>query len=250
MKNDFKINIIIIEDHISTQEYIASIISTNFDAITIKGYAETIESAITLIKTETPELILLDIELKDGLSFKIFEKLDDLNFEVIFITAYDNFMQKAIEHYAFSFIVKPFDHQKLITPLKRFIDLKQRAFTDFKFKQLSNFLNTEDAVFLIQIGNEHVSIKVNDIIKCCAEKNYTEFYLTENRTYLASHSLKYYEALLTEKGFFKAHRSVLINIKAIKSIYKRETIVLKTNEKIRISLRNKTKLSELISVLS
>jgi len=250
MTNDFKINIIIIEDNIQTQEYITSIISSNFNNITIKGYADNTATAIKLIKTETPELILMDIELKDGQSFKIFDALDALNFEVIFITVHDNFIQKAIEHYAFSFIIKPFDSLKLVTPLERFINLKKRAFTDFKYKQLSNFLNTEDAVFLLQTGNEHVSIRVNDIIKCCAEKNYTQFYLTKNRRYLASHSLKYYEALLTEKGFFKAHRSVLINIKAIKSIYKREAIVLNTNEKVHVSLRNRTKLSDLISTLS
>ncbi|WP_025742508.1 LytR/AlgR family response regulator transcription factor [Aquimarina pacifica] len=245
-----KIKAIIIEDDSQAQEYLFSILNENFNNIEIKGYADSIEKSVMLINKEKPELVFMDIELKDGLSFEIFNYLNDINFEVIFITAYDHFIQRAIDHFAFSFIVKPIDHQKLIPSVKRYTNLKERLFTQKKYDLFQTFINRENPQFLLHTGNEYISVRVNDIIKFTAEGNYTKFYLLNGETYLASKILKYYYELLKDQGFFKAHRSVVINIDYIASIYKKETILLKNKEKINISARNKPNLSNLIAILS
>jgi len=107
-----------------------------------------------------------------------------------------------------------------------------------------------DSQLLIKTGYQHIAVKLNEIIKCEADGNHTYFYLDNNKKYLASNTLKYYEGLLSSKGFFKAHRSILVNINYIVSIYKKETLVLKNNDKVHVSVRNKSNLSKLIDLLS
>ncbi|MBQ4819596.1 LytTR family DNA-binding domain-containing protein [Aquimarina sp. MMG016] len=250
MRTPSKIKTIIIEDDPNAKEYITSILSNNFDDIDITGYADGVEESIALIHKEDPELVFMDIELRDGLSFEIFDTIKQPNFEVIFITAYDNFIQRAIDHYAFSFIMKPIASQKLIAAVERYVNLKERLFTISKYQLLSDFLGHQDTQLLLHIGKEHIAVKISDIIKYVADSNYTQFHLTNGKTLLASNSLKYYEKLLADKRFFKAHRSVNINIDHIASIYKKETIILKNNEKIHVSVRNKPNLSQLITMLS
>ncbi|WP_159025745.1 LytTR family DNA-binding domain-containing protein [Aquimarina sp. Aq78] len=103
---------------------------------------------------------------------------------------------------------------------------------------------------LVHIGNEHIAVDINDIIKCEADGNYSLFTASNKSTYLVSKSLKYYEGLLSKKGFFRANRSTLININQIHSIYKKEAITLSNKERIVVSIRNKPKLIELIKSLS
>ncbi|MEE9364393.1 MAG: LytTR family DNA-binding domain-containing protein [Cellulophaga sp.] len=245
-----KIKTLIIEDDYEAQNYLKSILNDNFTAIEIIGYADSIEASVTLINTQNPELILMDIILKDGNSFEIFNKIHTHDFEVIFVTAHDNYIKKAIEHYAFSYILKPVDESALIKSVLRYINLKERLYSKNKFQLLSNFLSIKNSQFLVQIGYNHISIKINEVLKCIADGNYTYFHLETGKSLHASKPLKYYEELLTEKLFFKANRSCLINTIHIDSIYKRETIILKNNDKINVSTRNKSKLIDLINSLT
>ncbi|WP_347924358.1 LytTR family DNA-binding domain-containing protein [Pontimicrobium sp. SW4] len=250
MQNTSKIITIIIEDDIRAQEYLINILRNHFSTIDIIGVSPSIKKSVELINRLKPELIFMDIELTDGSSFAIFNQLNYHDFEVIFVTAFDNYIQKAIDHYAFSFITKPIDNVKLVAAVQHYLNLKERLYTQSKFEHFSKFLDQKNTRLLIHIGSEHISIKIEELIKCEAEGNYTQFYMKNGDTHLASNPLKYYEFLLIEKGFFKAHRSVIININWIKSIYKKESIVLENNDKIQVSVRNKSHLSDLINSIS
>jgi len=245
-----KIKTIIIEDDIKSQEYLKSILEKKFKIIDIIGASQSISDSIKLINSLEPELIFMDIKLTDGNSFEIFNQLNHTNFEVIFVTAFDNFMQKAIDHYALSYIIKPIDKLKLIDIVKRYINKRERLFSQGKIQSLTSFIDHKNPKLLIHTGDEYVSIKTKAIVKCEADGNYTSIYLKDKTIHLASNNLKYYENLLIDKGFFKPHRSILINTHFIKSIFKKETIVLTTDEKIHVSVRNKSKLTELINLLS
>ncbi len=245
-----KTRTIIIEDDISAQKYLTTILNTYFKTIEIAGYARSIEESVNLINERKPELVFMDIELTDGNAFEIFERINSQDFEVIFVTGFDNFIQKAIEHYAFSFIIKPIDEKQITSVIRRYLNLKERLFTINKLHILTNFIYDTNPFLLLHTGNEHVSVEINNIIKCVADGNYTNFHLTSNKKYLASKSLKYYEKLLVSKHFFKASRSVLINTSFIESIYKKEAIILKNNEKITVSVRNRQNLAVLINLLS
>ena len=244
------ISAIIIEDNLEAQEYLADILQKNFPIISIKGYAASVKDAITLINQAHPELVFMDIELIDGLSFEIFDTIKNPDFEVIFITAFQNFIQKALEHFALNYITKPIDPSKLIATINHYLQLKQRLFNTEKFELLKNLTQNKNGQLLIQTTNEHILIKIATVIKLEADGNYTYLFLDDGRKLLASKSLKYYESLLPETSFFRAHRSAIININHIVSIYKKETIILTNQDRIHVSTRNKSKLIQLIQLLS
>lgn len=248
-EDNIQINTIIIEDQYKSQEYLTSIIQKNFNNIKINGFAENIKDSIALINKVNPELILMDIELEDGLSFEIFKSLNNYDFEIIFITAHSNYLQSALNHYAFSFVTKPIDENKLINIIDKYIRLKQRIFSQAKYSVFENFIKNNNPNLLINTGKEHIYLTINEIIKIEARGNYALFF-TDKKQHLASNTLKYYESLLIEKGFFKPNRSILINTKYIQSIYKKESIILKNRQSINVSTRNRPKLLELIKLLS
>lgn len=245
-----KIRTIIIEDNLTAVDYLSSVLINNLKNIEIIGVAGNITDSIKLINTEKPELVFIDIELTDGNSFEIFNQLHFTDFEVIFVTAFDEYLKKAMDHYAFSYVLKPYEPKRIIEIVNRYIKLKKRLFSINKFNTLSNFLQDKDSRLLLNIGNEHISIKVSEIIKCTSEGNYTSVYMENGDKYLASKSLKYYETLFSKKGFFKAHRSILINTTHISSIYKKETIILTNNDKINVSVRNRSNLHLLLNTFS
>ena len=237
-----KIKTIIIEDDKESQEYLTSILKNYSNSIEICGYSSSIKKSITLINEIEPELIFMD--------FEIFKYISFFNFEVIFVTAFDSYIKRAIDHYAFSFILKPIDPNKIIAIVNRYVNLKKRLFSINKLNALSNFIIHKNCNILLHLGLTHISLNINEVIKCNAEGNYTSFVLKNGKSYLASNSLKYYQSLLIEKGFFRANRSCLINIDHIESIYKKETIILTNKHKVMVSVRNKINLTKLISLLS
>lgn len=99
----------------------------------------------------------------------------------------------------------------------------------------------------IHVNDSYVSLSIDDIVKCEASGNYTYIHTKQKEEFLVSKPLKYYELLLGIKGFFRANRSLLVNMNFVQSIYKREAIVLVTNERITVSVRNKAKLTEFIN---
>lgn len=241
---------VIVEDDLHAQEYLSLILARHLPEVEIIGYADSIRDSAKLINEKRPELVFMDVELTDGLSFEIFDKIDQYDFEVIFITGHDNYIQKAIDHYAFSFVVKPVVAEKIVEIVQRYMKLKERMFSLGKYQELNKYLQRDDSMLLIHVGTSHLSIEVDNIVKLVADGNYTIFHMENGKTHMASKSLKYYAELLTHKNFFKVNRSVLINVRFIKSIYKKETIILKNGDKLNVSVRNKPQMTALIKMLS
>ena len=151
-------------------------------------------------------------------------------------------------YYTFNFLSKPIEINRLKNTVQRYINLKDRLFTKQKYTLFREFIT--ESRLLIHTGNEHIAVDLDKIIKCEADGNYTHFLTMDSIKYFASKSLKHYENLLITKGFFRANRFTLVNIKHISSIYKKETIILSNKDKIIVSVRNRSKLSDLIKLFS
>lgn len=244
-----QIKALIIEDNPEAQKFLQNTISQNYPNIRIDGLGSSIKESVRLIQEFQPELVFMDIELTDGLSFEIFEKITP-NFEVIFITGLQGHIEKAFDHFALSYITKPIDVLKLKKAIDHYIALKDRLFSLEKLKLTQALVNNNNGRLFIHTTNEHLLLEVKDIVKIEADGNYAIFYLHNGSKHLASHSLKYYENLLSKNSFFKAHRSVLVNILYVKSIYKKETLLLTTGDHVQVSTRNRSNLQELIGLIS
>lgn len=245
-----KIKVVIIEDDLDTVKYLEKILIKENEAVSIEGFSCSISDAIDLINKTRPEIVLMDIVLKDGNAFSILDAFPNPNFEVIFISAHGEFMEKALEYYALNFLTKPINANRLLAIFKKYNTFKQRMFEFYKYEMLKEMIHENGKKFLLHIGNKHIAVNFSDIIRCVADGNYTLFYLSDKRNLVASKSLGYYSDLLEKKNFFRASRFDLINLNHITSIYKKETIVLSNNDKVNISTRNKSKLVNMINELS
>ena len=250
MIEDKKIQAIIVEDQAEARDFLEQLLRSNFEAIEITGLAPSVTEAVNLIKTNKPDLLFLDIELEDGLSFEILDQVSIPDTEVIFVTAFNQFYQRAMEHFAFSYLLKPVDENLVVQVIERYLKLKKPQFDLERYRNLVQFLDTANSRILIQIGHEHRSVAVAEILKLEADGNYAWIHLQDGEKHMASKSLKHYEDLLVPKGFFKANRTTLVNTDHIRSIYKKESIILSNKDHVPVSVRNKGKLTELINRLS
>ncbi|WP_459212819.1 LytR/AlgR family response regulator transcription factor [Aquimarina rhabdastrellae] len=238
----------IIENDPSIQNYLQSFLNSQFPSIHIGGIYDSAQKAIINLAKSSPDLVIMDIELNNGTAFDILDTLVEYDFEIIFISGYEKHVSKAMEYYNLNFLHKPIDLSQLTLTIQRYLKLNERIFSKHKYTLLKEFL--AESKILINTGNQHISLEAKNILKCEADSNYTYFFTLKGEKYLASKHLKYYDELLSPKGFFRANRSTLININHIQSIYKKETIILSNKDKISVSVRNKTKLNDLIKVLS
>jgi len=246
-----KIKTLIVEDDKSAANYLSRLLKENFSQIDIVGFTESVKDSIKSIDTLKPEIVFMDIVLTDGNAFQIFDEISYNDFEVIFITSHEEYFKKAIEqHYAFHFTQKPINLDKIEGVMHKYDSLKKRFISTNKYQLFSQFMKDNNAKLLIQVSNQYIAVNIDSVIKCVADGNYTHFYRLNKKEMLASKSLKYYENLLINKGFFKANRSTIVNVRHIKSIYKKETIILENENKIKISRRNIVNLKDLIERFS
>lgn len=243
-------DIVIVENDKVSLDYLRILLDQSLYNFNIQGFSSTVEEGAKLIASKDPELVFLDIHLDDGLGFELLDSISNKNFEVVFITAYDNYYEKAIEHFAFNYLLKPIKAEMLERVLKRYHDMKNRYFKQSKYKHFKEFIKENNSKILIQYGQNFKSIFLNNIVCCQADGNYTNFILKNDQAILANHNLKYYDDLLLPRGFFRANRSCLVNIYNIEIIFRKETLILSNGSKIPISARNRRQLNDLINTLN
>lgn len=242
------IKAVIIENDEDALFFIMHMIDINFPEITILDTAKTVKQGTKVITNHNPDLVLLDIELDDGLSFEILDNLKSRDFETVFISAFNCYYKEAFDHFALSYIIKPFCKENFIKVLSQFKKRRSQG-NQHIYNQLRVFLGDVSPKILVQFGDSHESVLLKDIIYLKADGNYSSFMFENKKSLLANHGLKHYTSLLTPKGFFRANRFYLVNVEHLQSIYKKETLVLSNNEKVTVSARNRNNLKDLINTL-
>ncbi|WP_316805287.1 LytTR family DNA-binding domain-containing protein [Pedobacter nototheniae] len=233
----------ILEDEIHIMQHILQIVQ-KLNHFSVVGYSGEVAKAAAEIPLLKPEIILADIRLKDGDSFALFNDMGMEDFQVIFLTAYDQYAIQALNMGAFGYLLKPIDETALAEVLDRCY--RQREQEHFDHQQLEVARNH----YLSQGigGTKRIALKsfeyieivdVEDIMYCKSDKGYTTFYLKNKREILVSKGLKEYEAMLTLLGFLRCHQSYLINFQCVKKYYREGFLQMQNDEKIPVSSRKK-----------
>ncbi|WP_333660255.1 LytTR family DNA-binding domain-containing protein [Chishuiella changwenlii] len=180
------------------------------------------ESVIWLQENSAPDLIFLDIQLSDGLSFEIFNQVE-ISSAIIFTTAYDEYVLKAFKLNSIDYLLKPVDEEELKFALEKFEKQFQSSQTSIDIDSIKKLFSTNKTQdfkerYSIKIGNS-IKIIETENIECFFSENKASFIHTkENKNYLVDYSLEKIEEQLDPKKFFRINRSQIIRIDSIKEI--------------------------------
>ena len=204
---------LVIDDENRTRDLIAKMINSFGLDIEAIATGESVESGLRAIEEHHPDIVFLDIKMPDGTGFDLLRSIPNKTFEVIFITAHEEFAIKAIKFSALDYILKPVDADELKAAVERAIESvgNKKEESQFDALQLNIQPNQKRRLVLKTQESVHV-IELDNIIRCEADRNYTSFYLTSGKKILVSKTLKDYETLLSGHNFLRVQQSHLINL--------------------------------------
>ncbi|MBC9932978.1 LytR/AlgR family response regulator transcription factor [Chitinophaga qingshengii] len=231
---------IIVEDEYRLREALSILLEMVApETVQIIGYAERADEAVKLIDRLKPDLVFMDIMLKDGTGFDVLNQAAHRAFHLIFTTAYEEHAIRAFKFSAIDYLLKPIDAEELKTALDRMDTLQERFLAEKQLSELRNNLEKTPKRLVLPTQEAMHVVKTDQIIRCETSGSYTTFYLVQGKKIIVSKPLKNYEDILLPPEFFRVHQSHLINVNFISS-YSREGLVqMEDNTSIPISRGNK-----------
>jgi two-component system, LytTR family, response regulator len=219
------LKVIIIDDEEDARYLLRKALEENFaDAVKIVGEADGYKKGVALLENTPCEVVFLDIKMPDGTGFDVLKSIENPNFAVVFITAFDRFAIKAFEFSAVGYLVKPFKISDLTKTIERIIAQKNKSSKDIApFKVLfENYSEQKIRKIVVPNTDGFTVLLLDEILYINSVRNYSEFHLINNARVLTSKSLISYDSLLSEQGFFRIHHSYLINLTHLKAFVRSE----------------------------
>jgi two-component system LytT family response regulator len=237
---------IVIEDESDAQQLLASILRDYCPDIQLLGIAADVESAVNLIQELQPELIFLDVNLKNECGFELLDKFLFKPFKVIITTAFEEYALKAFEYEAIDYILKPYSPLQVSKSVNRIKKIKSK---EGVFKNLESLIHKSNKVLTISLPtNDGINIfKVKDIVRVEADRAYCMIFLENGVRRMISKALKEIEEILPEY-FYRTHTSHLINLEKLQKFAKEDGgyALMSDGSKIPIARRRKVDFLEKI----
>ena len=236
------ITAIIIDDEKSGRENLSGLLQTNCVQIQLLAEAASVASAIPLIEQHKPQLIFLDIEMPGANGFKLLEHFQDFSFEVIFVTAYDNYAIKAIRFSAADYILKPINLNELKAAIQKVSDRIRKKTENEQIKQLFyNVQHPQNPKIGLPTNDRIEFVDVKNIIRCQGESNYTHLFFENKKPLLVAKTLIEFEELLQEHNFIRIHKTHLVNLKHVTAYIRNDggRLVLSNGDEVAVSRRRK-----------
>lgn len=215
---------IIIDDERKAREGFSKIIDKYFKGkLSVLALSESVKEGVAAIHKFNPDIVFLDIEMPEENGFKLFKYFDTVNFEVIFTTAYNQYAVNAIKYSALDYLLKPINYIDLNDAIKRYSLSSKLKSKNERVEVLLSNLNMGNSikskVALPTLAGYQMK-KINDIIYCEGDQNYTKIHLIGEQQLLVSKTLKYIEELLPNEVFFRIHKTYLINLNYVERYLK------------------------------
>ena len=247
------IRCVIVEDEEMARNVLKSLLAQYCQDVMVCAEADDIVSGKNMIETFRPDLVFLDIEMPGGSGFKLLTSMENVDFEVVFVTAYEQFAIKAIRHDALDYILKPIDPKELVAAVEKVKEAKYKKTLKKQYDNLLKNLDPEQLVvrkISISTTDKIHLIDVDDIIRCESDNYYTIIYFKDGTSLMVSKTLKEMDQKLQEYDFVRTHKSHLVNMRCIKNFIKDEMMVVMTDDtKVPVSKRKKEMILEVINNL-
>ena len=235
---------VIIDDDILARRVLKRILEQNFSEIEIVGEADSVVSGIELIEKVEPDLVFLDIEMPDGTGFSLIEQLDNVDFKLVFTTSYSDYAITAFKYSAFDYIVKPVLLENVRSTIKRINDipvLHEKKRVELLKNNLTRKDSEREATIALPEMNGFSIVKVNDIVRCEGERNYSRIFFRDGKSVLVSRTLLEFDNLLVPHGFYRIHRSHLVNLKDVTKFLKTDGGIVEMTDKSQLRVSPKFK---------
>lgn len=245
-----RIRSVIVDDDDFVRTELEKVLSKEFkeDIEVIASFASP-SVAIDHIKKNQPELLFLDIQMPEMSGFELVDVLPEKNFEVIFITSYNEYAIKAIKYSALDYLLKPIKTQELKEAIARYKDKTDTIKLQTRLSNLKeNLLAKDESELQLVVSSkqgEH-RFAVADIVRCEADSNYTHIYLTNQKKYLASKTLSDVEHMLSEAKFIRVHKSHLVNMSHVANLSHQIELTMKDNSRVPVSRRRVAEVRKLL----
>lgn len=247
------IDAIIIDDEMHCIHHLTGLLNNYCSSIIrLKGAFLTMEQGWESITQLQPELVFLDIQMGRESGFDLLKRLPVVHFEVIFVTAFDQYAVQAFKFSAVDYLLKPVDPDDLRQALTRLEQRRSKEEIARKFETLFHNLKNNPGLpkrICVPTVKGLLYVPVNEIIRCESHINYTSLFLTNGQKLTVAKTLKEFEELLTEHHFYRVHNSHLINLACIKSYNKGKggSVSMNDNTVIEVSTRRKDELLKRLS---
>ncbi len=242
--------VVIIDDEQDAIESIRLFLNENFPDLTVSGSAQSVDEAVHILTLAQPGLVFLDIEMPGGSGFDVLERMPNRDFNVIFVTAYNQYAIKAFKYSASDYLLKPFDFTEMTCAIKKVLNGKpQGGVVEEKINLLlQNIKNNKPEKIALATSESIEFIKISNIIHIQAEGSYSTLKLLDQSELVVSKNLGEFESLLEDYPFYRAHQSHLINLTYVKKVnrYGNE-IIMDDGSVAFLSRRKKNQFMELMS---
>lgn len=235
---------IIIDDQLDGREALRLQLEKYCPGVNVLKACQNIQEGIKAIRLHCPDLVFLDIQMPNGSGFDLLAQLEEINFEVIFVTAYSRYALQAIKFSALDYLLKPIEPAELIRAVDKVKASRGQENLVKRYEAMLKNIKSESGNIERLAISDMDGILVLDtskIMYCAAEGSYTRIYMTGNKTHLFSKKLKEFEVMLGESGFCRVHHASLININHVIQYVKGEGgyVILSEGHHVNISRRRR-----------
>lgn len=228
--------ILIIEDELPAAGHIEDLVKRYDESVEILGPVGSVKKAVDWFNNNpSPDLVLMDIQLADGLSFEIFEKTL-VECPVIFTTAFNEYAIRAFKVNSIDYLLKPIDFDELITALEKFkknwMNFDQLRYVSMLDQVMHTLTKNHKERFVIKVGEHIRSVPVEEILYFYSLEKATFLHTRSDNNYVIDYSLEQVENLLDPKLFFRINRKYIVSMSAI------DDIISYSNSRLKIELKH------------
>ena len=236
--------VLIVDNETNIRMAMKTLLNAFCPEVTMVEEAEGVQTGLQKITKFQPDILLLDVEMEDGDGFDLMKQVSNPSFQLIFVTAHNQYAIEAFQFSAIDYLLKPVDPDALQKAIQKAIsNIKSKDLggqIEFLLQQINGKHDHEKKIVLKDIDNIYF-VKVADILYCLAEGNYTKFFLQNTSPVFVSKNLKEYENILEPLGFIRTHHSYLVNPAKIIRFDKTDggSLILEENLKVPLAQRKK-----------
>ena len=246
---------LIVDDEEHNRNVLKTLLSQHCPSVKVIGEAKNVDEAFTLLHTEKPQLLFLDVKMPNKSGFELLKMFETIDFEVIFVSAFNEFAVTAFEFNAIGYILKPIDYNKLIITVNKAIlkiSLRQKSDSVVQFIKTLEPKTDSIAKLAVHHNEKVVLVNIEDVISIQANEGICQLKLTDNKHYHSTKDLKLFEGMLKEIGnFVRISRNIILNLDFLKSYEKGELCVLhmQNGDEFEVSRRKKAEVLSKIKLI-